>query len=285
MGKLKKRWPVIVAAIVVAELLGLGADEETNGETTISDAVATVEEASQHTAALDNGKYTYRLQTTGQETSEQWGEGIFSKTETGLDWHTYLFIAQEDADNGTLTEEIQTEGVLYQRVGTVDENKQFVETESHPDWQVVSKESELLPRYTDDLLTVDLEEDDIKAVEIRQEEGQTVYTFLYTEEYLTSVSEANVEALNRQIEALTEENAAGSYFSALEQAVKMQQNTRFKEAKTSMTVDESGLLTQVRSEHTVEQTLDGTLHTGKTLRETTLVEDNSSTIEIEDPSN
>lgn len=222
MGKLKKRWPVIVAAIVVAELLGLGADEETNGETTISDAVATVEEASQHTAALDNGKYTYRLQTTEQETSEHREEAY---TEAGL------------------------------------------------------------PTYMEDMLTVDLEEDDIIAVEIRQEEGQTVYTFLYTEEYLTSVSEANVEALNRQIEALTEENATGSYFSALEQAVEMQQNTRFKEAKTSMTVDESGLLTQVRAEHTVEQTLDGTFHTGKTLRETTLVDDNNPTIEIKDPSN
>ncbi|WP_028274693.1 hypothetical protein [Atopococcus tabaci] len=199
MGKLKKRWPVIVAAIVVAELLGLGADEKTNGETTISGAVATVEEASQHTAALDNGKYTYRLQTTEQEASEHREEAY---TEAGL------------------------------------------------------------PTYMEDMLTVDLEEDDIKAVEIRQEEEHTVYTFLYTEE-----------------------NATGSYFSALEQAVEMQQNTRFKEAKTSMTVDESGLLTQVRAEHTVEQTLDGTLHTGKTLRETTLVDDNNPTIEIEDPSN
>lgn len=213
MGKLKKRWPVIVAAIVVAELLGLGSEEGTSEETTISDAAAQVEEASQHTAALENGEYTYRLkQITGKETREQ-------------------------------REEAQTEDGL--------------------------------PRHMEEMMTVDLQEDDIKSVEITQEEGQTVYTFLYTEDYLSSVSEANVEALNQEIEALTGESAADSYFSALEQAVEMQQNTRFKEAKTSMTVDESGLLTQVRSEHTVEQTLDGTLQTGSLLEETTLLNSNN----------
>lgn len=248
-----------------------------------SEAVSMINEASENTAALENGEYTYTFSssTANENSVIQEGSGTFVNLGNEMDWYTKTFVGQQNTPSRTLTEEVQISGNQHQRFGLVNENDEYIEQNSVSAWQKTTEERSDFPLYIEELMNSNFLIEDIEKLELTEETDGTVYQLTYTEDHRTSIINQNIENLESQIETLTSDNADDFAIAALEQALIIQQNTVYTDKTVQLKVNKENILIHLLTEDTFETTTDGTVHESKMTSEKSIDEYNDPSINID----
>lgn len=275
----RKKMNRLTFIVLILLLAGCARQQEAKEK---REQLSIIKNASQNTANLENGTYTYTSsQDIENELSKIDSEGVFVNFGNEVMWHTQTVLGQAENEIRTLTEDFQRSGVLYQRFGLVNEKNEYLEELLTPKWEIITEGGNRSPLYLAELIEVDILAEHIESIELSNEDELKVYEFTYTKDYRDSVMEERNEELEKALENQMSENADELYVSSLKQSINKQQNTEYTNKKVLMKVNEKNILVYVFTEDSYEFPVNDTIQSGTATTETIIGEYNDSTIGID----
>ena len=269
----------LTSILLTLLLTGCAGQKETKEK---NNTLSVIDEASQNSANLENGMYTYTSsQNIDDENSIIHGNGIFVQLPDQIMWSTQVVLGQRENETRTLTENFQKSGKLYQRIGLVNEKNDYIEENGVPNWEIVAEESSLLPLYLEGLLEVDILKEDIESIEVSDEGDYTVHELLYTEDYRDSVMKENIQELEAALEKQTAENADDFHINSLKTAIKEQKNNEYTNKRVLVKINKENILFYRLTEDSFNISVNDTVQSGTVTIETMIENYNDPSIGID----
>lgn len=243
---------------LLISILFLASCTHSKPELTVGEAISFIEKSSRQAAALENGKYTFvMIKEAPSERKEETTEGIFQNINGAYHWHTKWALDSLTQTWRALKELGQQDGSQYSRMGLINERNEFISDDgtplpAAPAWQKLAENRNDPPPHLSLLTEIELDEADIATVEVQEEEGNTTCIFTYNEGYLAAQDEANLSAVEQQLEQAITHKAEPPRIHSLEKTVDYQKKLELIESVLSLTVDPAGVLTGYRLDSSFE---------------------------------
>lgn len=243
---------------LLISILFLASCTHSKAELTVGEAISFIEKSSRQAAALENGKYTFvMIKEAPSERNEETTEGIFQNINGAYHWHTKWALDSLTQTRRALKELGQQDGSQYSRMGLINERDEFISDDgtplpAAPAWQKLAENRNDPPPHLSLLTEIELDEADIATVEVQEEEGNTTCIFTYNEGYLAAQDEANLSAVEQQLEQAITHKAEPPRIHSLEKTVDYQKKLELIESVLSLTVDPAGVLTGYRLDSSFE---------------------------------
>ena len=205
-----------------------------------------IQDASEALSEVENGRFTVtdRVERNGSATKNK-ENGVFVRTEEGIDWQTRMIMEASDGTPGTKTERISIASNTYERFGRVDEEGRYINENDEVieafEWTAANTEIDFL---LDPLIDLEMDASFIEEIIKEENEESVVYTIRYNEEFLEQQKEENLSDLQTELESLEEAHMNEQALQALEQNIAYQEGLSYDSMGLEAVVDSDGVLVE-----------------------------------------
>lgn len=244
--------------LTLLSILFLASCAQNKAELSMGEVISFIKNASNQTATLENGRYTYAItKEAPSERQEELTEGVFQEEGGSYSWYAKWVAESPFTMRRTLTERIQQDESQYSRMGFVNQAGEFIGEDdillsTTPAWQKMKEGGNDLPPHWNLLSEVQLDEADIASMEVKEVEGATICTFTYKQAYLSAQEERALAEVEGQLEKAKKEAADPSQIQPLEKTVAYQKRLDLISSVLSFTVNQSGILIGYNLENSYE---------------------------------